>query len=89
MPQSVLDLFPSDTPVIGVLGVFNTGKTFVLNCLCGTSLPSSKKVATRGISLRRAMMGSTSVTLLDSEGSLAPVALSHTHGVSMCLCELN
>ena len=87
-PHSVLDLFPGDTPVIGVLGMFNTGKTFLLNCLCGTSLPSSKKVATRGLSLRRAMMGSTPVTLLDSEGSFAPVPLNHTHGAHFCcLCE--
>ncbi|KAL1520674.1 hypothetical protein AB1Y20_022243 [Prymnesium parvum] len=82
LPQSILDLFPSDTPVIGVLGMFNSGKTFLLNCLCGTSLPSSKRVATRGLSLRRATVASTPVTLIDSEGSLAPVALSHKHALS-------
>jgi len=41
--QDALGLFPSDVPVVGVLGIFNTGKTFLLNRLCDTSLPSSKK----------------------------------------------
>mmetsp|Transcript_36125 Transcript_36125/g.95096 ORF Transcript_36125/g.95096 Transcript_36125/m.95096 type:complete len:494 (-) Transcript_36125:989-2470(-) len=74
--QDALGLFPSDVPVVGVLGIFNTGKTFLLNRLCDTSLPSSKKDKTRGLSLCRATMAATPVTLLDCEGSLAPAALT-------------
>ena len=59
---------------VGVLGLFNGGKTFLLNQLTGLELPSSKRVATRGISMRRAALGGcTDAMLLDTEGLFAPV----------------
>ena len=72
------DPFRGASIVVGVLGLYNTGKTFVLNKLTGLALPSSKRVATRGLSLRRATLErtSTDVTLIDSEGSLAPAPIS-------------
>ena len=72
------DPFRGASIVVGVLGLYNTGKTFVLNKLTGLALPSSKRVATRGLSLRRATLErtSTDVTLIDSEGSLAPAPIN-------------
>ena len=53
-----------------------------LSPLTGLALPSSKCVATRGLSLRSATLaGSTPITLVDSEGSLAPVAMRHAHSL--------
>ena len=59
---------------LGVLGLYNSGKTFVLNQLSELRLPSSRRVATKGISLRRASLGGCAHTmLLDTEGAYAPV----------------
>ena len=59
---------------VGVLGLYNSGKTFILNRLSGLALPSSKRFATRGISFRRASLGGClPAVLLDTEGSLSPV----------------
>ena len=64
----------SEAVRVGVLGLFNGGKTFVLNQLFELQLPSSRRVATRGISLRRAPLGGCLHTMLiDTEGSYAPV----------------
>ena len=64
----------SEAVRIGVLGVYNSGKTFLLNHLTGLALPSSRRVATRGISLRQATLGGcVSAMLLDTEGSFTPV----------------
>lgn len=38
--------------VIAVLGLYDKGKTFVLNALTETKLPSGKKVATKGLSFK-------------------------------------
>ena len=84
-PTTVQDWDPfagREAAVVGVLGLYNTGKTFLLNQLTGLALPSSKRVATRGLSLRSATLaGSTKITLVDSEGSLAPVAMRHAHSL--------
>jgi HSP20 family molecular chaperone IbpA len=42
---------------VAVLGSYNSGKTFLLNRLSGLELPSSRRVATRGLGLRRAVLG--------------------------------
>jgi len=84
-PTTIQDWDPfagREAAVVGVLGLYNTGKTFLLNQLTGLALPSSKRVATRGLSLRSATLaGSTKITLVDSEGSLAPVAMRHAHSL--------
>ena len=50
--------------------------------IAGLALPSSKRVATRGLSLRSATLASsTPITLVDSEGSLAPVRMQHAHSL--------
>lgn len=65
----------SEAVRVGVLGLYNSGKTYVLNQLCeGLSLPSSRRQATRGVSVIRATLGGClPAMLLDTEGSYAPV----------------
>ena len=59
---------------MAVLGLYDKGKTFVLNNLTETKLPSGKKVATKGLSFKHVEVdGGTRFVLLDSEGSYSPV----------------
>ena len=60
--------------VVAVLGLYDKGKTFVLNHLTESKLPSGKKVSTKGLSFKHVMIdGGTRFILLDSEGSYSPV----------------
>ena len=60
--------------VVAVLGLYDKGKTFVLNSLTQSKLPSGKKVATKGLSFKHVQVeGGTQFVLLDSEGSYSPV----------------
>lgn len=64
--------------VVAVLGLYDKGKTFVLNNLTETKLPSGKKVATKGLSFKHVQVeGGTKFVLLDSEGSYSPVKVSN------------
>ena len=38
--------------IVAVIGLFDKGKTFILNKLTNENLPSSKKVNTKGLSLK-------------------------------------
>ena len=60
--------------VVAVLGLYDKGKTFVLNSLTESKLPSGKKVSTKGLSFKHVEVdGGTRFVLLDSEGSYSPV----------------
>lgn len=60
--------------VIAVVGLYDKGKTFVLNKITQTKLPSGKKVSTKGLSFKHVKDHSgTSFVLLDSAGSYSPV----------------
>ena len=64
--------------VVAVLGLYDKGKTFVLNSLTESKLPSGKKVATKGLSFKHVEVdGGTRFVLLDSEGSYSPVKVSN------------
>ena len=64
--------------VVAVLGLYDKGKTFVLNQLTESKLPSGKKVATKGLSFKHVEVeGGTRFVLLDSEGSYSPVKVSN------------
>ena len=53
--------------VVAVLGLYDKGKTFVLNSLTESKLPSGKKVATKGLSFKHVEVdGGTRFVLLDS-----------------------
>ena len=56
-----------------MLGLFDKGKTFVLNHLTDAALPSGKKVSTKGLSFKHVVVEGTRFIILDSEGSYAPV----------------
>lgn len=63
--------------VVAVLGLYDKGKTFVLNNLTESKLPSGKKVSTKGLSFKHVEVdGGTPFILLDSEGSYAPVKVT-------------
>jgi len=66
-----------DGAVVAVLGLFDKGKTFVLNHLTGSQLPSGKKVSTKGLSFKHVDVEGTKFIVLDSEGSYAPVKVEN------------
>jgi len=61
--------------IVGVLGLFNKGKTFCLNKIAGVNLPSSKKITTKGLSFKEPIEGqlSKACILLDTAGLNAPL----------------
>jgi hypothetical protein len=64
--------------IVAVLGLYDKGKTFVLNNISNAKLPSGKKVATKGLSFKHVeVSGGTKFILLDSEGSFSPVKVSN------------
>ncbi|GAB5356832.1 hypothetical protein AAMO2058_000322300 [Amorphochlora amoebiformis] len=67
--------------VVAVVGLYDKGKTFVLNCLTAANLPSGKKVRTLGLSFKHMDVDGTSFTLLDSAGSNAPVRVENSLSV--------
>tara|TARA_B110001452_G_scaffold95772_1_gene79124 strand:- start:1141 stop:2823 length:1683 start_codon:yes stop_codon:yes gene_type:complete len=79
------DEVPDDGPagdgwsgaVVAVLGLFDKGKTFVLNHLTESQLPSGKKVSTKGLSFKHVDVEGTKFIILDSEGSYAPVKVEN------------
>ena len=55
--------------VVAVVGLFDKGKTFVLNNLTNCNLPSGKKVNTRGLSFKNVVVDyGTKLILLDTAG---------------------
>jgi HSP20 family molecular chaperone IbpA len=59
--------------VIAVVGLYDKGKTFCLNKITNSQLPSGKKVSTKGLSFKHVNVESTNFVLLDSAGSYSPV----------------
>jgi HSP20 family molecular chaperone IbpA len=60
--------------VVAVVGLYDKGKTFLLNNITESKLPSGKKVNTKGLSFRHVNMDSgTKLILLDTAGSYSPV----------------
>uniref|UniRef100_A0A7S2U4D3 G domain-containing protein n=1 Tax=Lotharella oceanica TaxID=641309 RepID=A0A7S2U4D3_9EUKA len=63
--------------VVAVVGLYDKGKTFVLNHLTGANLPSGKKVRTKGLSFKHMDVDGTQFVLLDSAGSNSPVRVEN------------
>jgi hypothetical protein len=56
--------------VVAVVGLYDKGKTFVLNNLTQSNLPSGKKVSTRGLSFKNVLVDcGTKLILLDTAGN--------------------
>jgi len=65
-----------DFSVVLVLGLFDKGKTWLLNKLCNVGLPSGETVHTEGLSFKlpRGIKGADSnIILLDTAGSHSPI----------------
>ena len=69
--------------MVSFLGLYDKGKSFVLNNLTNTSLPSEKKVQTRGISFKEFQLeDETKLILLDTIGSYSPVNVINENSVN-------
>lgn len=58
--------------VIGVIGNFNKGKSFILQKLSGHVVPQGHSISTKGLSIKYPDMGKT-VSIIDSEGFETPI----------------
>ena len=75
--------FDWEGAVVAVVGLYDKGKTFVLNNISGSNLPSGKKVNTRGLSFKHVDMDSgTKLILLDTAGSYSPVKVTSEFSVA-------
>jgi hypothetical protein len=71
-----------DGAVVAVVGLFDKGKTFVLNNLTQSNLPSGKRVSTKGLSFKNVVVDyGTRLILLDTAGSYSPVKISNEFSV--------
>jgi ABC-type taurine transport system ATPase subunit len=64
--------FGADKAIVSVLGLFNKGKTFLLNQICNINLPSGLKVNTKGLSFQEPN-NNKNIVLLDTAGASAPL----------------
>jgi hypothetical protein len=65
-----------DGATVAVVGLYDKGKTFVLNNLTQSNLPSGKKVNTKGISFKNVNVDAgTHLILVDTAGSYSPVKI--------------
>jgi len=61
---------------VAVTGLYDKGKTFVLNNLTLSNLPSGKKVKTKGISFKHVNVDNgTKIIIVDTAGSYSPVMI--------------
>jgi len=64
--------------IVAVVGLYDKGKTFVLNNLSFSNLPSGKKVNTKGLSFKYVDVDrGTKLILLDTAGSYSPVKVEN------------
>ncbi|KRX05357.1 P-loop containing nucleoside triphosphate hydrolase [Pseudocohnilembus persalinus] len=63
---------------VAVVGLYDKGKTFVLNNLTQSSLPSGKKCTTKGVSFKNVNVDNgTNLILVDTAGSYSPVQIKN------------
>lgn len=63
---------------VAVTGLYDKGKTFVLNNLTLSNLPSGKKVNTKGISFKHVNVDNgTNLILVDTAGTYSPVMIQN------------
>lgn len=68
--------------IVAVVGLYDKGKTFVLNNLSDSNLPSGKKVNTKGLSFKYVDIDhSTRLILLDTAGSYSPVKVVNNNSI--------
>eukprot|EP00472_Partenskyella_glossopodia_P010412 CAMPEP_0197518342 /NCGR_PEP_ID=MMETSP1318-20131121/3516_1 /TAXON_ID=552666 /ORGANISM="Partenskyella glossopodia, Strain RCC365" /LENGTH=564 /DNA_ID=CAMNT_0043068611 /DNA_START=54 /DNA_END=1748 /DNA_ORIENTATION=+ len=67
--------------IIAVVGLYDKGKTFLLNQITGANLPSGRKVRTKGLSFKHMEVDGMKFCLLDSAGSNTPVRVENEFSV--------
>lgn len=68
--------------IVAVVGLYDKGKTFVLNNLSFSNLPSGKKVNTKGLSFKYVEVDEgTKLILLDTAGSYSPVKVENNMSI--------
>ena len=68
--------------IVSVMGLYDKGKTFILNQITDCELPSGKKVNTKGLSFKMVEMETgTQLVLLDTAGSYSPVRIQNEMSV--------
>ncbi|KAL4433203.1 hypothetical protein ABPG74_010898 [Tetrahymena malaccensis] len=63
--------------VVGMQGLRNRGKTYLLNCLIHENFPSGHHESTPGICLKYHSFNNSNVVYMDSEGLNCPVSLNY------------
>mmetsp|Transcript_12957 Transcript_12957/g.14348 ORF Transcript_12957/g.14348 Transcript_12957/m.14348 type:complete len:659 (-) Transcript_12957:41-2017(-) len=83
----LLDLDSTNT-IVSVSGLFNRGKTFILNKLAKTKLPSDFKVTTKGLSFILPQDDNVkNLIFLDTAGRNSPLSLSTSSVLDKVLAE--
>lgn len=73
-------LFPNK--IVSFLGLYDKGKTFILNNLLNTSLPSEKKVRSHGISFKQiSNENETPFLYIDTIGAYSPIEIIDENSV--------
>ena len=62
--------------VFSLVGMYDKGKTFVLNRLTGLNFKSGKKYTTRGISMKEVIVDREKFFVLDTAGTNSPIDFS-------------
>ena len=66
-----------------MVGLYDKGKTFVLNNLTQSNLPSGKKVTTKGISFKHVDVDAgTNLILVYTAGSYSPVQIKTNQSIA-------
>ncbi|CAK70642.1 unnamed protein product (macronuclear) [Paramecium tetraurelia] len=76
--QEIINIKALEGATVAVTGLYDKGKTFVLNSLTMSNLPSGKKVTTRGISFKHVNVDNgTKLILVDTAGTYSPVKIEN------------
>ena len=62
--------------VFALVGMYDKGKTFILNKLTGLNFKSGKKHTTRGLSMKEVSIDGENLFVLDTAGTSSPIDLS-------------
>jgi GTPase SAR1 family protein len=70
------------TSIVGIVGTYNVGKTFVLNKLSGYQCPSGATISTKGLSFKYVKNPQREFVLLDTAGMNSPVTFPNEQDLS-------
>eukprot|EP00164_Ancoracysta_twista_P006196 GFYU01008587.1.p1 GENE.GFYU01008587.1~~GFYU01008587.1.p1 ORF type:complete len:626 (-),score=141.67 GFYU01008587.1:72-1949(-) len=73
-PRTANEATAWEGAVVAVVGLYDKGKTFVLNNITNSALPSGKRVSTKGLSFKHVDVDAgTHLIIIDTAGSYSPV----------------